>query len=70
MPYFFKSLRQRSISVTACNYVILKQFKLSYFMGIDSAVRIYDTGDLCTIYCLVDSCQNLKGSPFTLQTMS
>ena len=56
MPYFFKSLRQRSISVTACNYVILKQFKLSYFMGIDSAVRIYDTGDLCTIYCLVDSC--------------
>lgn len=36
MPYFFKSLRQRSISVTACNYVILKQFKLSYFMGIDS----------------------------------
>ena len=58
MPYFFKSLRQRSISVTACNYEILKQFKLSYFMGIDSAVRLYDMGDLCTctIYCLVDSC--------------
>lgn len=36
MPYFFKSLRQRSISVTACNYVIMKQFKLSYFIGIDS----------------------------------